>query len=195
MDQLRLFWAVNLPPAIKARLAALQEKLKEARADAKWVEEENLHLTLQFLGNVEASRVSAILAGMQSTVGNFPAFRLRISGLGFFPDARRPRVLWAGTAGDLSSLRQLQKLVEKANLSFGFGPEKREFSPHLTLARLRSPRGLGPLIKKVEESKDAAADLGELAVSSVDLMKSELGPRGPAYTLLGAAGLNPAGPV
>jgi 2'-5' RNA ligase len=191
LDQLRLFWAVNLPPAIKARLAALQKKLKEARADAKWVEEENLHLTLQFLGNVEVSRIGVLLTNMQNAVGNFPSFRLKICGLGFFPDLKRPRVLWAGTAGDLSFLRQLQKLVEKANLLSGFPPEKREFSPHLTLARLRSPRELETLKRKIEELKDAAADLGELAVTSVDLMKSELGPRGAAYTLLGAAGLGP----
>lgn len=189
MEQLRLFWAVNLPPPLKARLASLQEKLKPAGADAKWVEEENLHLTLQFLGNVDAQKAPLLINNMQNTLAGFPAFHLRLGGLGFFPDARKPRVFWAGLAGDLASLRRLHEHVQKTNFLSGYPAEEREFSPHLTLARLRSPRGLNDLFAAVKELGHAVADLGELPVTSVDLMKSELNRRGPVYTLVGAVQL------
>ncbi|MEW6424661.1 MAG: RNA 2',3'-cyclic phosphodiesterase [Bacillota bacterium] len=190
MEQLRLFWAVNLPPPLKRRLASLQEKLMSANADARWVEEENLHLTLQFLGNVEAQKTGLLIANMQSFLVGFSAFRLRLGGLGFFPNARRPRVFWAGIAGDLAALRRLHEHVQKANRLSGFPAEERDFRPHLTLARLRSNRGLNDLLAAVQELGAAVADLGELPVTSVDLMKSELSPRGPAYTLLGKVELS-----
>lgn len=186
MEQWRLFWAVNLPAPLKAKLASLQEKLKQTNADAKWVEEQNLHLTLQFLGDVDAQKTASLTGNMQNVLDGFPAFRLLLGGLGFFPNARRPRVFWAGITGDLPSLKRLHEQVQKANLLSGFPAEEREFSPHLTLARLRSNRGLSALLKAVEELGDSAADLGELSVTSVDLMKSELSRRGPTYTVLAA---------
>ncbi len=186
MEQWRLFWAVNLPAPLKAKLASLQEKLKQTNADAKWVEEQNLHLTLQFLGDVDAQKTASLTGNMQNVLDGFPAFRLLLGGLGFFPNARRPRVFWAGITGDLPSLKRLHEQVQKANLLSGFPAEEREFSPHLTLARLRSNRGLSALLKAVEELGDSAADLGELSVTSVDLMKSKLSRRGPTYTVLAA---------
>lgn len=189
MEPLRLFWAINIPGSIKSRLAAVQEKLKQANADAKWVEEENLHLTLQFLGSVDPRQVTGLIENMQNALADFSAFHLELGGLGFFPNTKKPRVLWAGVAGGLSSLRQLHEHVQRANLFFGFAAEKREFSPHLTLARLRSNKGLNALLAAVEELRGSAANLGELSVTSVDLMQSELGRRGPTYTLLGAAKL------
>ncbi|MCL6447632.1 MAG: RNA 2',3'-cyclic phosphodiesterase [Armatimonadetes bacterium] len=191
MEQWRLFWAVNLPAPLKAKLASLQEKIKPTGVDAKWVEKENLHLTLQFLGNVDAAKVAMLITNMQKTLAGFPAFPLRLGGLGFFPGAGKPRVFWAGIAGDLVSLRHLHEQVQKANLLSGFPAEEREFSPHLTLARLRSNRGVSALLKAVEELGESAADLGELSVTSVDLMKSELSRRGPTYTVLAAVKLRP----
>lgn len=189
MEQWRLFWAVNLPAPLKAKLASLQEKLKQTNADAKWVEEQNLHLTLQFLGSVDAQKTVSLTGNMQNALDGFPAFCLRLGGLGFFPNARRPRVFWAGITGDLPSLKRLHEHVQKANLLSGFPAEERKFSPHLTLARLRSNRGLNALLKAVEELGESAADLGELNVTSVDLMKSELSRRGPTYTVLAAVKL------
>ena len=189
MEQWRLFWAVNLPAPLKAKLASLQEKLKQTNADAKWVEEQNLHLTLQFLGDVDAQKTASLTGNMQNALDGFPAFCLRLGGLGFFPNARRARVFWAGITGDLASLQRLHEQVQKANLLSGFPAEERDFSPHLTLARLRSNRGLSALLKAVEELGESAADLGELSVTSVDLMKSELSRRGPTYTILAAVKL------
>jgi len=186
---LRLFWAVNLPAPLKKKLASLQEKLKPAGADAKWVEEENLHLTLQFLGNVDAEKAAFLIANMQNALAGFPVFSLRLDGLGFFPGERKPRILWAGLTGDLASLQRLHKRVQEANLLGGFPAEEREFRPHLTLARLRSARGADKLAALVKELGAAAAGLGELPVTAVELVKSELGRRGPVYTVLGAAPL------
>lgn len=184
MEQLRLFWAINLPPPLKARLAAVQERLKGIDADVKWVEEENFHLTLQFLGNVAAAKLSTLTENMQKILTGFPSFQLQLGGVGFFPNHRRPRVLWAGVADGLSALQQLQERVQKANLLSGFPAEERDFRPHLTLARLRSDRGLNALLAAVKELSGEATHLGEFSVTSVDLMQSELSRRGPTYTLI-----------
>lgn len=186
MEQLRLFWAINLPAQLKAKLAALQEKLKGVDADVKWVEEENFHLTLQFLGNVAAAKLTILTENMQKTLSGFPSFQLQLRGVGFFPNHRRPRVFWTGVAGNLLALQQLQERVQKANLLSGFPAEERDFRPHLTLARLRSNRGLNALLATVKELElsGTVTSVGEFSVTSVDLMKSELSRRGSTYTLL-----------
>ena len=184
MQQLRLFWAINLPVSIRARLAEVQGKLKKVPCDVKWVEEENLHLTMKFLGNVEVSQLSGLVEAVKDALGHTPSFALSLGGLGFFPDALRPRVLWAGLHGDLGRLRQIHEQLTKAHLSLGFPDEKRSFSPHLTLARLHSSREIKSLVSRVNELGQVIGQLGHLEVQSVDLMQSELNRRGPVYTLL-----------
>lgn len=184
MPLMRLFWAVNLPPEVRAVLAGVQRELKEARADAKWVEEENLHLTVQFLGDVPAEQVPALVAAVRKTV--VPgAFVLGLAGLGFFPDARAPRVLWAGVDGARERLHELHRGVSEAMAAQGF-PARGRFSPHLTLARLRSSRGAVDLARLVEAR--AGGRFGSFTVSSVELMQSVLSRRGPSYAVL--AGVN-----
>ena len=192
MPQFRLFWAINLPSSLKSKLAAVQEKLKTINADTKWVEEKNLHLTLQFLGDVDASSITTLINNMENALDGFPALHLGLGGLGFFPNLKRPRVLWAGIAGDLSSLQKLSDAVQKANLLAGFPGEEREFRPHLTLARLRSNKGLGALFTAVKDLSGSVTYLGDLNVTSVDLMKSKLSRQGPTYTLLQAVKLRSA---
>lgn len=184
MQQLRLFWAINLPVPIRARLAEVQGMLKNVPCDVKWVEEENLHLTVKFLGNVEVSQLSGLVEAVKDALGHISSFTLSLGGLGFFPDALRPRVLWAGLHGDLGRLQQIPEQLTKAYLPLGFPTEKRSFSPHLTLARLRSGRGIKNLVTRVSELSPVVAQMGHLEVKSVDLMQSELGRRGPVYTLL-----------
>jgi len=184
MPKLRLFWAINLPPALKAKLAGVQEKLKTTSTGVKWIKKENLHLTLQFLGNAEEPEVARLVNNMQRELAGCSSFRLTMNGLGFFPDKRRPRVLWAGVSGNLPLLQQLHKRVQKANLLSGFPAERRAFSPHLTLARLRSGTEPGLFLSAVNKLNSSIAQLGEFDVDSVDLMKSILSREGPSYTLL-----------
>ncbi len=181
---MRLFWAINLPEEIKERLWRIQTLLQGAGADARWVEKENLHLTVQFLGEVEVSRIDALISAARKALLTQKAFPLQLGGLGVFPDPRRPRVLWAGVAGGGNELLEIYRLIGEAMEPLGFPLPERPFSPHLTLARIRSPRGVEKLMLRVQQLGDASTGLGTVPVSSVDLMQSELTRSGPIYTLL-----------
>lgn len=187
--KLRLFWAVNLPEELKTKLWHMQGRLQAAGADAKWVERQNLHVTVKFLGETDAGLVAQIVDAAAGRLKSFKAFGLEVSGLGFFPGPASPRVVWAGLKGETGMLKELARAVEESMAECGFPREGRKFSPHLTLARVKSPGNTGDLARMAEEESNRGARLGSFRVSSVDLMQSDLTPRGPAYTLLAAVKL------
>ncbi len=184
MQQLRLFWAVNLPVETKRKLSGVQLKLRDISCDAKWVEEENLHFTLKFLGNVEVSAVPGLVDSVKAALAGVPVVTVRLLGMGFFPGPARPRVLWVGLQGELGRSQKIYELINSAHLAHGFPLEKRPFSPHLTLARLRSGNGSETLVTKVNEISHEVEQIGSLKIKTVDLMQSELSRRGPVYTPL-----------
>jgi 2'-5' RNA ligase len=184
VQKLRLFWAVNLPVETKKKLSGIQLKLRDIPCDIKWVEEENLHFTLKFLGDVEVSAVPDLVNAVKTALAGVPAFTVRPLGMGFFPGAARPRVLWVGLQEELGSLQKSYELINRAHLTLGFPLEKRPFSPHLTLARLRSGAGSETLVAKVNEMSPGIEQFGSLKIKSMDLMQSELNRRGPIYTPL-----------
>lgn len=179
MTELRLFWALNLPDALKAAIAAFQAELKKISPDAKWVEQENLHLTVKFLGKVEEDGVPAVTRAVATAVSEMAPFHLELAGWGTF--GRPPRVLWVGVRGDLAGFRELRDRVDAALARLGFAPETKPFSPHLTLARFRSPRNLAVLYRRAETLTAGAVSWGRFRVGRVDLMESILTRRGPVY--------------
>lgn len=189
MEKLRLFWAVNLPPEIKEKLFLAGNRLREAGADAKWVEENNLHLTVKFLGDADQGMVERITQAAALGLREFGQFSLELKGAGFFPNARSPRVIWAGLGGNVAALAELAMIVEKAMEELGFPGEGRKFSPHLTLARIRSPRNVDRLAGLVQDGLPEIRGLGGFEVKSVDLMSSTLGRSGPTYRLAAAVNL------
>lgn len=182
MPEMRLFWAINLPPAIKSRLAGLQNELKSIPCDAKWVEEKNLHFTVKFLGNVDVSLITQLVSKVGAALDGCQPFFLELGGTGVFPNFKSPRVFWVGLKGEIDRLMQIQQKTEEAHLSLGFPPEKQKFTPHLTLARLRSQRGIADLKQKINILEDKVLSLGHFKVTSIDLMQSELTKKGPIYT-------------
>lgn len=184
MPKLRLFWAVNLPDSIKADLGKLAEKLRASNADAKWVEEHNLHLTLQFLGEVERHRISDINTAVKAAVSHLEPFFLNLGGLGAFPNFNRPRVLWAGVGGELDKITDLHNKISQALTTVGFVPEGRPFRPHLTLARFRSSNGVEQLMQCEQQLRPQVQELGQFQVKSVDLMQSQLSSKGPKYNIV-----------
>lgn len=196
MRQMRLFVAINFPDVVKQSLGTFINHLRDLTADAKWVEAGNLHLTVQFLGNVPEDQVPAVVTALNRSVAGVASFRLNVSGVGVFPSVQRPRVLWAGVEGETSALIRLHRQVQRELEQLGFEPENRRFSPHLTLARVRSPLGFPAVMEKAEEIAGKKGKFGSADIVSVDLMLSELSPRGPQYSVLaripiaGASGLN-----
>lgn len=191
----RLFVAIDLGEEARAALVAAQAACRKLALPVRWVDPAGAHLTLKFLGDTDADRVDALAAALRTVVAAQEPFALRTGGLGAFPNARRPRVLWLGLAGDLERLARLHRALEAALAGLGFPPEERPFRPHLTLGRFREgarPDRVDDLAAVIAASSRWPA--ASLLVDAVRLMRSELGPGGARYTSLAVAPLGePAG--
>ncbi len=179
---MRCFIAISLPEELKAKISGIQEKLKAAGADVSWTRPEGMHLTLKFFGEIEDKRIPKIEKALDAVVDGIPTFTLSVSGMGTFPDMRRPRVIWIGLKEDGGNLLRLQKGVEEELKKTGFPSEDRRFTPHITLGRIRSNKNTDKLLRLIEEEK--VEELGSFDVSGVHLIKSELKPAGAEYTEL-----------
>jgi 2'-5' RNA ligase len=179
----RLFLAINLPGEERERLSNETAPLRAAGLPVRWVPPANLHLTLRFLGSVEASLVQPIMEAAARAVDGLEAFDVPISGVGAFPGPHRPRVLWIG-AKDVPPLRRLHAALEEALAPLGFAPGGRAFQPHVTLGRVHArarPRELAPFADLASRIRYR----GVLPVRAVDLMRSELAPGGARYERIG----------
>ena len=182
---IRAFIAINLDPQVVEEIAKIQAVLKKAGGDIRWVRPEGFHLTLKFLGDIQRDQVTAILAALQDALkGQSPLFVIA-QGLGVFPHVKRPRVLWVGLQGE--GLKELNDKIEQALIPLDFPPEDRDFTPHLTLGRVRSLRGWEKVLPAMQEKQ--AEWFGESRVNEVVLYRSDLGPDGAVYTPLGKIAL------
>jgi len=162
------------------KLTSIQNLLVETRADLKLVEPKNVHITLRFLGNITPDMVEKIFEEMKKV--QFTAFDVKINGLGAFPHLRYPRVVWAGITEGADQLRNIFSQLEPRLRSLGFAPDTKGFSPHLTIARVKTGRNKAELAKFINES--ANYDFGVVRADCLKLKKSDLTPRGPIYTTL-----------
>ncbi len=138
---MRLFTAVTLGSAVEAQATAALERLKRLAPRARWVNPEGVHLTLAFLGEVDAARLPAIGEALTPVSRRHAPFTLTIEGGGSFGAPSHPSVLWAGVGGDTAALGALQVEVAAVLEPLGFPKDKRQYTPHLTLARAKAPRG------------------------------------------------------
>jgi 2'-5' RNA ligase len=171
-----------LAESVIEEIAKVRLRLQEARGDVRWTRAEGLHLTLKFLGDIARNQVEPILAVLQDLVHERPALRIVAQGLGAFPHLRRPRVLWVGLQGE--GIVELSEALETALMPLDFPPEEREFTPHLTLGRVRSPRGWERIFALIKEHEQAY--FGESTVDRLTLYQSDLRPDGAIYTSLGS---------
>jgi 2'-5' RNA ligase len=177
---MRLFVALDIPEDVRSSLAALVANLHPACRAARWVRMEGIHITLKFIGETPAEKLDSIKTALASVPQREP-IALKFRGLGFFPDARRPRVLWAGIESG-AGLAALATEVEASLAVLGIAPEKREFSPHLTLARFDAPRGLDDLRAAID--KGGALEFGGVLAREFHLYESVLKPGAAEYTRL-----------
>lgn len=161
-------------------LAALEE-LRKVKADLRPVGEQNLHLTLKFLGEIQEGDVEKIHAAMCSAFDAFGAFEVSLRGIGVFPSLSYARVVWIGFEKGREKLIDMQRALDEELGKLGFGREKK-FEPHLTIARVKSPLGKEELKKFVLARKES--EFGSAAVEKIELKKSVLTPRGAIYTTL-----------
>lgn len=173
----RAFVAVDVGGTLPGVREALGE-LAALPADLKVVSASNLHVTLAFLGDIDEARVPAIQGVIAQACAQEPPFRMRVVGLGAFPTRGAPRVVWAGLQGADPLVRIADRLAHGLE-ALGFAREERGFSPHLTLARSRTPRGADAVRGWIEAGGER--EMGEAAVAEVRLYESQLAPAGPKY--------------
>ena len=186
-ETVRAFLAIELPDEVTAALASVTEAVGSAGVKGvRIVRPQDVHLTLKFLGNVPSSEIDAIVAAVTPVAEAQRAFTVELGGTGAFPRNGRPRVLWVGVGGDLTALRQLQEGIESALEPLGYESESREFSPHLTVARIRdgTPPADGRRAVEAASSADRLASGARIDVRSVSLIRSILLPEGARYERL-----------
>jgi 2'-5' RNA ligase len=151
------------------------------------VEPSNVHITLKFLGNITHEQLDKVIVATREVLRFFEPFGVSISGLGTFPGKTSPRVIWIGIVEGKQELARLSKAIDKSLSKAGFPHERREFSPHLTLGRVKSSERRDGLTKAIASTD--ASNLGSMRVEKIAIMRSQLTPLGPIYTALEAVEL------
>ena len=176
---MRLFVAIDLPPALLDAITEVQSQLRKVADSTRWVRPSSMHLTLKFLGEVTESRVPAIDERLRTLRAE--PFQVHYSGVGFFPNARAPRVLWVGVGS--RALENLAHEVKERMVELGFPAEKRPFSPHLTVARSRRDRRINPSVVEAAARYDGR-EFGAYCTDRFYLFQSTLRPDGAEYKKL-----------
>src|SRR5512133_698429 len=182
----RLFVALDPPEAVGRRIvaavAALRRSAGRAADEVRWTGPESLHLTLQFLGAVPEERIAELDGAVRAAAAASRPLQLELRGAGGFPNARRPRVIWLGLAGDLAPLAALAEDLGRRLTPLGFPPEARAFTPHLTIGRARDGRGapgLGGALAEASQGEGIGWRAAELV-----LFESHLEPGGARHEAL-----------
>jgi 2'-5' RNA ligase len=180
-EMIRSFIAFDIEnESILKRITDRQTLLTKTGADLKLVEPKNIHMTIRFLGNITTPMAEKIHEEMKKV--QFIPFDVKINGIGAFPNPRYPRVLWAGITQGADQLRSIFNQLEPRLRSLEFAPDPKGFSPHLTIARVKSGRNKAELGKCITEN--ANYEFGIVGAKCLRLKKSDLTPRGPIYSIL-----------
>ncbi len=183
---MRVFIAIDIDEGIRKGLADLQSELQGKvdvkKSDVKWVNPENVHLTLKFLGEIKDEQAVEVCNIVKEVASRHKGFELDIESVGHF-GGRSARVLWVGMGAGSDNLCRLAKGVDEQLASAGWPKETREFSGHLTLCRVRNPKAGIKLARISEDYRDFK--LGVVSADSVSVYQSRLRPTGPVYTVLG----------
>jgi RNA 2',3'-cyclic 3'-phosphodiesterase len=191
----RIFAAVELTPEIKNRISETARQLADRGWDARWVKPDNMHMTVKFYGDTSAEIVPRLQDELRSAISGLTAFELDVSGVGAFPNARQPRVVWLGIEDPSEQLLPLKSAVERASGAAGLEEEDVPYKPHLTVARLSPRFRVGG--QESVEALDAVGDFEPIrwTVTDVTLFQSKLQRGGSVYTEIERFPLAPPEPA
>ena len=178
---MRTFISIELPKELTFQIDQLQSALKKTNADVSWVKPQNVHITLKFLGEVKEDKIEGVYQATEQSVNGIRKFQVNLQGLGGFPNLKRPRVIWIGVEKGKEILAELYPKVEEQFFKIGFAKENRDFTPHLTIGRVKFPKSLESLATEINKT---TFETGEFEVKEVVVMKSTLLPAGAVYSPL-----------
>ena len=185
-SKIRTFICVPVPLSVKKTVGGFIKELKARGGDVKWVSPDNMHLTLKFIGDVEKTFIEEIASHTAEAVASFSQFPVEIGGTGAFPNLSRPKVLWVGISRGSDKLRDLAYAVDQSLEKIGIEKDKRQFSGHLTIGRVRSLKG----IEHVAESMNKNGFKPQIFnAEAVYVMKSVLDSHGPIHSVLNTINL------
>lgn len=177
---IRTFIAIEPDEESKEKLTLFVDNLKNViRGDLNWTKKENLHFTLKFLGEISKEKIEEVTNLLHNIANQSKSFYITISDIGFFPDIRRPRILWAGVKEGKDELIKIAQEIENDCEYIGFERERREFKAHLTLARIKDPH------IKIDDKRLqnlSHTEICKFVVNKIILYKSELSPLGAKYS-------------
>jgi 2'-5' RNA ligase len=180
-ESYRLFIALEVPEAVRSELERAQQRLRREVSGGviRWARQDQLHLTLRFLGDVEAGRVPELIQGLQRACGQFAALEMRAGGIGFFPSPQRPRVIWAGATDTRERLTALAGAITQATLTFCAEPSETRFAGHITLGRIKD---LSSVARAA--GRETGRFYGEWVALEIALIRSRLASSGSTYSRL-----------
>lgn len=177
MSQLRAFLAIDVDENLKAKMYKVIKQFRQIDADIKYVDLENLHLTLKFFGDIDTEGIDLLSSKIAGVVSNFDNFTVKIKGCGAFPNTKRIKVIWLGIDED-EIIKKLHDELDNEFVKLGFDKDKK-FSSHLTIGRMRNAKGKEKVKSTIEELREV--EIGEMTVDKIILKKSTLTPQGPIY--------------
>jgi 2'-5' RNA ligase len=188
MSRIRTFLAVEVPAGLQQKAAAVVRALGTGQEAIRWVDPQNIHVTVKFLGDVEDAEIYEVCRVTAEAIADLQPFRVACRGVGAFPNPQRARTVWLGIDDSAGNFEQLHRRVDDALARLRYPREVRRFQPHLTLGRVRhGKRPAADLTARIREQADV--ELGEIDVDELTVFSSELTPDGPVYTALSHAPL------
>ena len=187
-EQIRTFIAAKISPAECEKIRGFQRLLRNELKNVIWVKPENIHLTLRFLGNIDEVSKDVVISCLEKGAEDFKPLNMNLSGLGVFPDERRPRVLWTGLEGDVSRLSLMSSRICQGLESKGFAKSRNHFSPHITIGRFNKKKLDKNLFNIISKYNSLVS--GFFVIDEIVFYKSELFPDGAKYSPLFEKKLN-----
>jgi RNA 2',3'-cyclic 3'-phosphodiesterase len=187
MTPLRTFIAVSASAEVRRSAVKLADALRPVAGDVKWVAPENLHWTLQFLGELDTLEIPGVCTAVASAAAEIEAFNLEVRGAGAFPAPDRPRTLWIGAGAGAQAMVALHAAIQKKLDRLGVRSEQRRYVPHLTIGRAGRNKAPRSLVRELAGL--AEFDAGSMLVDEVAVYSSKLGSDGPIYDALSRAPL------
>jgi len=176
---MRLFVAIELSADVRSMLVRMQRSLRKFDGAVRWLRDDQLHLTLKFLGQIRDAAVPAVVDALDRSVSEGVGLHLRTQGAGCFPPEGRVRVVWVGLADEGGTLRRCRSRIERSLAEMGIPRETRPFSPHLTVGRVKDDRTCGRLRDSVAA---VTVPVMDQTVDAIVLMQSTLAPAGATYS-------------